>query len=343
MSPDAAKGTLKPHPAADTFPVLDGIEFEQLIDDIRAHGLLEPIVVHERMILDGRNRQRACELAGVEPCYEEWVSNGRTPIEFVVSKNLHRRHLTAAQRAAIAAELLPEFEKEAKARRINNVRTGGDRPTGHSRPVEGRSADKAAALVKVGKSSVKAAKAIREKDPAVFEEMRRGKVTVAEGTRRVSSRPRPSRLTSSDRPKVMYGRGDKFVESTEPLARYLKKWKGNDYRFEHVNPREATRRLKKVCALIDGLECTRADLENRSMTTTKSVDRHRHPSGTVVLSPQQEALTRVSAISCEVPQKRGYRTVAGVSGRSRRSVRFMRVGRGASPPYFFYVGREGLA
>ena len=123
MSPDVGEEPLKPHPVADAFPVLEGIELQQLTDDIRAHGLLEPIVVHEGMILDGRNRQHACELAGVEPRYEEWVSNGRTPLEFVVAKNLHRRHLTVAQRAVIALQLLPEFERDAKARRIE---TSGD-------------------------------------------------------------------------------------------------------------------------------------------------------------------------------------------------------------------------
>jgi len=71
---------------------VDGPEFGQLVDDLREHGLLQPIVLHEGRILDGRNRYRACQHAGVEPRFEEW--DGESPTAYVLSLNLHRRHLT---------------------------------------------------------------------------------------------------------------------------------------------------------------------------------------------------------------------------------------------------------
>jgi ParB-like chromosome segregation protein Spo0J len=55
-------GQLEPHLAAALFPLLpvDSPEFGELVADIGEHGLLQPIVLHEGKIIDGRNRYRVC-------------------------------------------------------------------------------------------------------------------------------------------------------------------------------------------------------------------------------------------------------------------------------------------
>lgn len=89
------------HPLCTLFPRMVSTEFQALVADIKAHGLREPIVLHDGLILDGGNRYRACIQAGIEPHFSTFC-NGN-PVSFVLSANLHRRHMTAGQQAAIVA------------------------------------------------------------------------------------------------------------------------------------------------------------------------------------------------------------------------------------------------
>jgi N6-adenosine-specific RNA methylase IME4 len=91
------------HPIANLFPLMDGEQFDALVNDIRINGLKERIVEFEGRILDGRNRYVACCQADCEPCFEPF--EGDDPIAFVLSKNLHRRHLNESQRAMIMARM----------------------------------------------------------------------------------------------------------------------------------------------------------------------------------------------------------------------------------------------
>src|ERR1700730_14605581 len=91
------------HPLADLFPLIEGAEFDELVASIKSNGLREPIVTYDGQILDGRNRKRACDAAGIEPRYTPF--RDADPLQYVLDRNLKRRHLSVSQRASIAAEI----------------------------------------------------------------------------------------------------------------------------------------------------------------------------------------------------------------------------------------------
>lgn len=90
---------LKQHPLSAAFPAMSAEDFAALVDDVRANGQRDPIMLHEGMVLDGWHRYQACLQIGAKPQKFDFAA-GKDPVAFVLSQNLHRRHLTPSQRAA---------------------------------------------------------------------------------------------------------------------------------------------------------------------------------------------------------------------------------------------------
>lgn len=171
--------TLSHHPAADLFPMLGADELQQLADDIKENGLLDSVVLFHGEILDGRNRLAACELAGVEPRFIDVAESVESPVMYVVSKNLHRRHLTTSQRACIGAEMVPLLQVEAKQRQ--GARTDLVEETTSARErdeVRTRSNAVAARTVGVGETSISRAMVAKRDNPEGFDKAKRGEMTV---------------------------------------------------------------------------------------------------------------------------------------------------------------------
>ena len=64
----AVSEPLRPHPAADLFPMLSDEDLAPMVEDMRANGYdhNKPILRYRSQVLDGRNRLRAAALAGVD-------------------------------------------------------------------------------------------------------------------------------------------------------------------------------------------------------------------------------------------------------------------------------------
>jgi hypothetical protein len=156
------------HPAADLFPWLDEDELQQLADDIKANGQKQKVVRHKGRVVDGRNRELACLVAGVRVEYADLPAD--TPEEKilagVISANLKRRHLTTSQRAMVAAEL-------------ETLRHGGDRKSQdaelHLVPARAEIAEQ----LNVSPRSVANAAKVKNEAPELVEPVKDGKLSVS--------------------------------------------------------------------------------------------------------------------------------------------------------------------
>jgi ParB-like chromosome segregation protein Spo0J len=113
---------VKVHPAADFFPMMTDEELETLAADIAENGLRFPIIVDKGVLIDGRNRLKACERASVEPQFEELGI--RDPLALIFSANIARRNLTRGQLAMATAMIYPEPEKGGRGKETVLKRDG---------------------------------------------------------------------------------------------------------------------------------------------------------------------------------------------------------------------------
>ena len=117
---------LQPHARAAEVPALSETEYETLRADISARGLLVPIkVTAAGVVLDGRARLRAARELGHE-LISVHVVTPEDEFEYILRAALHRRHLDASQRAALALKLVPfeDLRAQARERQQANLRHG---------------------------------------------------------------------------------------------------------------------------------------------------------------------------------------------------------------------------
>ena len=177
---------MKFHPYAEVFPLIEGQEFQALVDNIQAHGLRDKITVFDGQILDGRNRFRACKKAGVQPEYREFMGSEEDALEFVISLNIHRRHLTESQRAMAAAKIAQLPAGQAKKKPANL-------------PVSTQA--EAASAMKVSERSVRSARKVIERGSKELQTAVESGVVAVSRAAAVVDLPKPKQLAAAQRPK----------------------------------------------------------------------------------------------------------------------------------------------
>jgi len=183
------------HEAANLFPLLEGKELDDFIADIKENGCLEPVELFEGKILDGRNRYRACESLGAECPSVAW--SGDNPIAYVISKNLHRRHLTTSQKAMIGDKARELFDERAKERQADSARRNQPQslkvvtlpPSEKS-----KARDEAGKAVGVSGSLMDHARNVRKRgEPEIVKAVEEGRLAVTKASKIVDESPEVQR------------------------------------------------------------------------------------------------------------------------------------------------------
>ena len=157
---------MKLHTLAKLFPPMSDYEFELLQDDIKTNGCHTPLWLYDDMIIDGRHRFAACEELGITPEYKTFAGTEEEMLAFVISQNLHRRHLSETQRATVAAELANMTIGNPKGKK---TMTSITQPT-------------AARMLNVSQRSLSSAKVIKDNgSPLLKDKVAKGEITVSAG------------------------------------------------------------------------------------------------------------------------------------------------------------------
>lgn len=170
------------HPLCELFPAMDEAEYEVLKADIAANTLIEPIVLLDGKVLDGRNRMRACVELGIELQTIEY--EGDDPASFVRSRNFARRHLTKAQQAVLVAL----FQDWNLAHAQGRPKQGTDKgATLHLSKVDDR-----AAAAGVSTRTQKKADRVAKKAPEIAKQVAAGEMSLDAATAKVDGKPEPA-------------------------------------------------------------------------------------------------------------------------------------------------------
>lgn len=183
------------HPLCTLFPRMADAEFNALVQDIATNGLRQPIVLHEKMILDGGNRYRACIAAEVEPDFIE--HDGGNLVSFVLSANMHRRHMTPGQQAAIVASAQDWAKAQPASRPEKAGNLAGLSKAGN---LAGLStvADRASQSG-AGERTQRMADKVAKADPELAKQVAHGDISLPQAVEKITGK-RPGKPTPDTKP-----------------------------------------------------------------------------------------------------------------------------------------------
>lgn len=185
------------------FPEAKQEDYERLRQDIADNGFdaSQPIVIYQGDILDGWNRQKACDELNVRPTYETFKGSDEEAIAFMMRTN-KRRNLNSSQWSCIAVEadelvkaIREAVEKERTKKQKENASNQHSEPCVKklTQPKADRNDTrvhaKTAELFNTNRTYVNQATKLKTQAPEVFEQVKAGKMRMTDATKAVRAIP----------------------------------------------------------------------------------------------------------------------------------------------------------
>jgi N6-adenosine-specific RNA methylase IME4 len=200
---------LEAHPDADLIPEMEPPAYAALFEDVRTHGIRQPLDVDGTVVLDGRHRLRAAQELGLQTVPVRHVSlNGESATEYVVKSAVHRRHLTDDQRVMIAARLADRYALPRGGDRRPHGTTASNSRNGagvgrHTSPALAA----AAREVNVSPSRVERARQLDRDDAALGDLVHRGRLSLSRARRQFRAASGPATTSAAPdgaTPSILY-------------------------------------------------------------------------------------------------------------------------------------------
>lgn len=191
-----------------------GEDYERLKADILRNGYdkSQPIWLFENSIIDGWNRQKACNELGLTATYKQFEGSQLDAINFVMRTN-KRRNLSSSQWAAIAVEaedIVTAIEEAVEAERrakiadnqtLNNSKSKFQTPelippsekTNYKAKESAESRYKIAEKFNTNARYISDAKKLRTENPEAFEKIKRGETTITKVKKEAKKKEREQR------------------------------------------------------------------------------------------------------------------------------------------------------
>ena len=114
--------TMQRHPLSKVWGDIPSDELVAMRESVQDHGFVDPVIwTYDGLILDGWHRYTISNLLGLELEVREYDGD---PVEWVIGRNLHRRHLTDLQRAS-CGNAAREWGKQGHQRRLDRDENTG--------------------------------------------------------------------------------------------------------------------------------------------------------------------------------------------------------------------------